>query len=242
MIIKDGIYPYQRADLTLQPGEWPFATDNKAAIQREWEETKERLPDVFDGTVFVFDQPEIDNGTIIARATRTRYSAYLLWRRQGLGLPWAHLFASCALISSDGALILGLMSPRTVTGGTIGTFAGNFDNVDVIDGQINAEHAARRECLEETGIRVESCATLEHKFLIKSENLYAITVVYRAHLPASEIEEQISRAQHDLDFPEIAQTYAIRSMTDLENAPREQFQGHAYLLAQHILESQQASV
>lgn len=233
---EDGVCDFEETLLEITPDAWPFEIENKEKIADEWRSAKERLPDLFDGRIFVFSKPELVNGTLSSRGMATRYSAFLSWRASGFPEPWAHIFGATHLISSDGALVFGIASSRTSLSGKAGPFAGNLDPADITPaGYIDPGLCARREALEESGIDVEKTGTLTGRKIAKSGNVYAVSLIYRLPMTATEIHSAVMDHQKRLEIPEIADTIAFRRRADLKALPPDRLVECAALMATHLL-------
>ena len=84
----------------------------------------------------------------------TDYANYVAWRDWGHpGERVENCFSMAALRGADGAFLLGEMAPHTMNAGKIYFPAGTPDPADIFDGKVDLDGSARRELLEETGLR-----------------------------------------------------------------------------------------
>ena len=142
---------------------WPFAIDEGEAIDRHWEKLRAGNPHLFNGRVFLNFERRIEalseRRVLRGMASAVDFKAFLAWR--DFGFPDGgvrNCFAMAALLSADGAFILGRMSERTANAGKIYFPAGTPDLGDVKDGALDLAGSAARELFEETGIGADEVA------------------------------------------------------------------------------------
>ncbi len=151
-------------DFVLEPAPWRFATTHAASIAAHWAELRKAKPATYNGRVLLMGRrefaPRADGDLRLTGAFfETDYADYVAWRAFGHpGEGVDNCFSMAALRSADGAFLLGEMAPHTVNGGLIYFPAGTPDPGDVFDGKVDLDASARRELLEETGLKADEAA------------------------------------------------------------------------------------
>lgn len=144
----------RRTEIALVAGEPDFAVTHRAAIEAHWQRRLAANPALFNGPVLVFEAVEIAGDCLRAQARRTGFAtllAMLDWHDVDSGL--FNLFGAAAVLSSDGALLLGRMGHWTAQPGAVKCVGGTPDDSDITAaGQVDIAGSVARECAEETGL------------------------------------------------------------------------------------------
>jgi 8-oxo-dGTP pyrophosphatase MutT (NUDIX family) len=140
-----------------EPGLWSFAAEQSEAIDRHWEKLVANNPHLFNGAVFLMRRYAVETNSnrrvLRAAAFETEYKAFLAWRNFGFPDPdVANFFAMAALVSADGAFMLGRMNDHTSSAGMVYFPAGTPDPADLNGDTIDLDGSLYRELEEETGI------------------------------------------------------------------------------------------
>ena len=93
-----------------------------------------------------------------------------------------------ALLSADGAFMLGRMSEKTANAGMIYFPAGSAGSGDVKNGALDLAGSAARELFEETGLGVDEVAFAQGWTVVFEGPRIACMKITRSPLTASEIE------------------------------------------------------
>lgn len=144
----------RRTEIRLAEGEPDFVRRHGEAIAAHWDARVAANPDLFNGPVLAFEDVVIDGDVLRARARRIRFAALLAmleWPQVDSGL--FNLFGAAAVMSSDGALLVGRMSGWTAQPGAVKCVGGTPDDSDVrAGGLVDIAGSVIRECAEETGL------------------------------------------------------------------------------------------
>lgn len=208
-------------DIAVEARDWRFAIDETAAIDRHWDKLAAKNPHLFNGRVFLnFERRvEIDGGRRVLRgsASEVDYKAFLAWR--DFGFPDAEVrncFAMAALLSADGAFMLGQMSDLTANAGRIYFPAGTPDRDDVRDGKLDLEGSVLRELLEETGISADEVTLAPSWSVVFEGPRIACMKITRSNLSAAEIEARFKGFIAPQSAPELVALHAVFSTRDLD--------------------------
>jgi 8-oxo-dGTP pyrophosphatase MutT (NUDIX family) len=150
-------------------------------------------------------------------AAAVDFKAFLAWR--DFGFPDGgvrNCFAVAALLSADGAFMLGRMSERTANAGKIYFPAGTPDLGDVKDGALDLAGSAARELFEETGIRADEVAFAPGWTVVFEEPRIACMKTARSPLTASEIEVRFKDFIARQEAPELVALHPVFSVRDLD--------------------------
>lgn len=156
------IIPISDVDIRLTPGQWLVPDDLRARAPQHWAVQVARNPHLWDGRILgVLAQEQqggvrIEDGVLRADAREDAYSVFLTWRDEGLQQIAMHnLFGSALILSSDGALILGIMGEDTANAGKIYPPGGSLEPRDVRNGKVDVLGCIALELAEETGLPID---------------------------------------------------------------------------------------
>ena len=114
---------------------------------------KREKPDVWNGRVLLMHDRVVENGVLRGQYLETDYasfSAWCHWDRPAAGV--GDCFSAAAIMSADGAFLLGVMGSHTFNGGRIYFPCGTPDPGIIVDGKVDLGLSLRRELKEETGL------------------------------------------------------------------------------------------
>ena len=97
----------------------------------------------------------VEHGVLRGEYLETDYASFAAW--QHWGRPPAGVrdcFGAAAILTADGAFLLGVMGPHTFNAGEIYFPCGTPDPDDIIDGKVDLDLSVRRELKEETGLDI----------------------------------------------------------------------------------------
>ncbi|PNG26844.1 NUDIX hydrolase [Methylocella silvestris] len=199
---------------------WAFASDQAAAIDRHWQKLREANSHLFNGRVFLNFERVLerrnDRRVLSGVAAAVDFKAFLAWRDFGFpDVKTRNCFAMAALVSADGAFMLGRMSDSTANAGKIYFPAGTPDLSDVVGDQLDLEGSVARELLEETGIAADEVAFDAGWRVVFEGPRIACMKITRSPLAASEIEARFRAFARTQEKPEFSALHPVYSKEDL---------------------------
>lgn len=219
-------------DCRFEPRLWPFAEQQRADIEANWEKFIADKPTGFNGKVFLQHHWMIENGIYRGRYLETDYASFIAWRDFGHpGPPMRNGFAMAALQSRDGAYLLGVMGAGTANAGKIYFAAGTPDRDDLLpDGTIDLAGSVLRELGEETGIRPEEVEVSDRWHCVEHGVRAAFMRPVRIDMTADDARALILARIPSLHEEELEDIYVARGSDDIDPARMPPFQV-AYLKA-----------
>jgi 8-oxo-dGTP pyrophosphatase MutT (NUDIX family) len=209
-------------DYRVEQKPWRFAIDEAAAIDRHWDKLTARNPHLFNGRVFLMHRLSVaeEGGRRVMRGAgfEVDYKAFIAWC--AFGTPdreVCNCFAMAALVSIDGAFMLGRMSPFTANAGRIFFPAGTPDPQDrLADGTIDLAGSVLRELAEETGIAAQDVETDPGWTVVFSGSRVACMRVVRSPLAAAQISARFEAFVAADPSPELDRLHPVFSEDDLD--------------------------
>jgi 8-oxo-dGTP pyrophosphatase MutT (NUDIX family) len=147
------IVPVERLELTFTPQPWPFAETRRAEIEAHFDALKAAKPALWNGQVLALHEHRFEGSVFRGSFLAADYASFLAWR--DWGYPETGVkdsFAQGALLTADGAFLLGVMGQHTANAGRIYFPSGIPDPSDVNGSTVDFEASVRREVWEETGL------------------------------------------------------------------------------------------
>lgn len=213
-------------DCRLEQKVWDFTATYAADIDANWTQVTAARPATYNGQVFLQHHSDLvlDAGCSTYRShyLQTDYKSFLGWR--DLGRPGAQIrncFAMAALLSADGAFIVGEMGAHTTNAGKVYFAAGTPEPADLYGDVIDLDASARRELEEETGVKPDDVRFESGWTLVQGSYQVACMKRVRSPLGTEQLIRGIERFLASQAQPELARVHAVRSMADLSgmNAP-----------------------
>ena len=206
------------AELTVADGGWAFALAERRAIMAHWRKITGEKPFLWNGEVFICIAADIRDGVLRARLAHTDFASFVAWRDWGRpdAAAW-NCFAAPAVMSSDGALLMGVMGEQTLNGGRTYPPSGSFEPRDVdAGGRVDVRGSMAAELREETGLDL---ATAEAGAMWAVFEGPRLAVVQRFDLPLTfTAVEAIFTAHRAAEAaPELARVAAIRGRSQIDS-------------------------
>lgn len=214
------VVPVTGVSAHLLAGPHPAESGERDAIAREWNRALAEKPKMFDGRVLLAETAEAIDG-VFNVAFRAVGFSLMIWRRtiSAETRPLLNVFGAAAVVSCDGAVLLGRMADHTANAGRVYFPCGTPDLGDVVDETVDLDGSIARELLEETGLSEPDVFPTDHRLAVFHGPLAAYIRVYRtaleaeallakanAHLAADlepELSEVVMRRRGDPLGPEI---------------------------------------
>ncbi len=209
--------------LRLRPGTWPIADDLRPRIEAHWAERLAANPHLWNGRVLGTIAPgapggiAIGGGVLTGEAVEGDFAGFLAWRDWGFPeIGIRNLFGSALVLSSDGALILGVMGATTANAGKIYPPGGSLEPADVdAGGNVDVIASIERELREETGL-IAAEATMEGMMAVFDGPRVSIGRVLRFPRTAADLVAGIMAELDRQQERELERVVAFRAPTELD--------------------------
>jgi len=216
------VHVVDRLDFALAPWLWPFAERRPAEIQQFFEQLCVKKPTLWNGRLLLLRDARIAGGTISGAFFETDYASMLAavsW--DAMGERVRSCFPAAAVLSADGAVILGEMAAHTQNAGQILLPCGSVERGDAVGGRLDPSTTLRRELLEETGIAADELDAGAEWYAVGAGPLLPLVKVLRSAASADELRQRISANLAGQRDPEFCAIVAVREPADLgERTPR----------------------
>jgi 8-oxo-dGTP pyrophosphatase MutT (NUDIX family) len=200
-----GLLHVDRLDLNFVPKPWTFAVERRDEIDAYFAELRREKPAIWNGRVLLMHRHVVSRSVFRGGYLETDYASFAAWRHWGSPSAGVHdCFGAAAVVSADGAVLLGVMSAQTANAGHIYFPAGTPDPSDIVNGKVDLDASMRRELQEETGLNSDDFSIepgwtvlpddgliVQVKTLRSSESAEALRVRALAHL-ARERQPELS--------------------------------------------------
>lgn len=210
------IIPIAGTDFRLVPGKWPMPDAMRAEVPAVWAQLAAKNPHVWDGRILGFSPPVLGaDGVLRAEAREDAYSTFLTWREAGFpDIGTVHIFGTALIVSSDGALIFGVMGENTVNAGRVYPPGGSLEPDDLRDdGSVDVEGCIARELKEETGLDIADAVMGPLLAIFQGPRL-CISRAFHFDLTAEQLVARIRDNLEGQEHRELADVVACWSAED----------------------------
>ncbi len=216
--LPSAVHSVTAIDFTVSSAPWGFALANRAEIDAHFAELQKRNPHLWNGATLKLVGYTFENGLFKGSCAHCDYASFLAWRDWGApDLTAFNLFGSSIIISSDQALLYGVMAPTTAAAGLIYPPGGHLDPADIAaDGKVDIEASLRRELAEETGI-CASETVIGNRIVTFDGPRIAISRVFHVDQPADALRERILAHSMQTEEKELSDIRIVREPADLHD-------------------------
>jgi len=186
------VLPLDRLDVAYAPWSWPFARERRAEIDAHFARRTAGSAHIWNGRVLLTRDCRITGASLTGACFETDFASFLAWR------DWEfpdrgvmNCFAMGALLSADGAFLLGVMGPHTANAGRVYFPAGTPDPSDVVDGRLDLAGSVAREVAEETGLDPADYVPARGWHAVPTVARMALIRLLAAPLPAVELQRRM---------------------------------------------------
>jgi 8-oxo-dGTP pyrophosphatase MutT (NUDIX family) len=209
------VFPVERLDLSFEPKPWPFAAERRAEIDAHFAALKRDKPALWNGRVLLLHRQVVAEGVFCGDYLETDYASFCAWR--DWGRPHAGVrdcFGAAALMSGDGAFLLGVMGPHTFNAGKIYFPCGTPEPDDIAGGKVDLEASVRRELAEETGLDAADFTVEPGWTTVVDGALIALVKVLRSEMNAQDLRARILGNLSREEQPELSDIRIVRGPSD----------------------------
>jgi 8-oxo-dGTP pyrophosphatase MutT (NUDIX family) len=218
VIVEDvNIFPVDRLDLRFVPYRWKFAQVRRDDIAAHFAMRRAASPALWNGRVLLMRDHSIAESMLRGAFFETSFADFTAWR------DWefpdrdvVNCFAMGALRASDGAYLLGVMSPHTVNPGRIYFPAGTPDPSDRRGDTVDLDSSVLREVAEETGLTEQDYVVTPGWTAVVTGPSIALMKRLDVPGPAEAVRRLILRHLVDDPKSELADIRVVRSTQDFD--------------------------
>jgi len=212
---KPQLFPVDRLDLRFEPKPWPFADEKRAEINAFFAGLQREKPALWNGRVLLMHRQRVSGGVFEGEYLETDYASFIAWRRWGSQPAGVRdCFSAAAVVSSDGAVLLGEMGRHTANEGKIYFPCGTPDPSDIIDGKVDLAWSVERELKEETGIDIAELTAEPGWLSIIDGPLIVQVKTLRSAEPANALRARMLAYLAGEEEPELSDIRIVRSPQD----------------------------
>ncbi len=208
-----------RLELRFTPQPWAFAVERRAEIEAFFAELQRERPAVWNGRVLLMHRMDMADGVLRGDYLETDYASFAAWCHWGRPEAGVYdCFGGAAVLSADGAFLLGVMAADTAHAGEIYFPAGTPDPSDIVDGSVDLDVSVRRELKEETGLDEAAFSAEPGWTAVVDGSLIALIKVLRSHESADALQARVRDHLRTEQHPELAGIRVVRGPADFEPA------------------------
>ncbi|MGX1099789.1 NUDIX hydrolase [Amorphus sp. MBR-141] len=209
-----------------------FAATRRAEIEARWTAEVAANPALFNGTVLLFEDVALSDGTLTATGVPIDYAGFSAFKAWGGPEPrLMNLFGAAAIVSAEGHLLLGRMAQSTDDPGMVKLAGGTPDRADIVDGRVDIVASIARELAEETGLCAEDASAGE---LLAHIDFPSCAIMQVLRFPASTADLVARMSAHlaASEAPELSGIAVARTRSDggVLGSPR-----YTRAIARHLL-------
>jgi 8-oxo-dGTP pyrophosphatase MutT (NUDIX family) len=207
-----------RAHIKFENWTWPFAVRERAAIDANFARLKRERPGVWNGRVLLLNQYEIRERELHGTCFEADYASFTAWRNfEPADAGAFNFFADAAVLTADGAYLVGEMGSHTAGAGKR-YFPSGTPEPDDLDasGMLDVEGNLRRELLEETGLHMAELDAAPGFTLVRDGGTLALIKTLRARDTAQELRRRIMTFIDGEENPELSDIHIVRSPDDFD--------------------------
>lgn len=212
---RERVVRVDRLELSFEPKPWRYADAHRAAIDTLFADMRKRKPELFNGRVLLMHRCDLDDGVLSGGFLEADYASFTFWITSGR--PPADItdcFGAAAVMSADGAFLLGEMAAHTFNAGQIYFPCGTPDLSDLVGSRVDFDMSVRRELKEETGLDSAELSDEPGWTLAIDGDLICAVKVMRSPLDAEALRVRMLKHLANERQPELADIRIFRGPDD----------------------------
>jgi hypothetical protein len=206
-------------DFAVEAWPWPFARERRTEIDAYFAAEQRKNPALWNGRVLLGRNPVFAGERLSASYFEVDFASFLAWR--DWGFPDKSVFNGFgmgALLSGDGAFVLGEMGHHTANAGRIYFASGTPDLDDVRDGTLDMSGSVERELEEETGLAPSDYSTDALWHCVFTGPALAMIRILRVDISGEALRTRIISNLALQPSPELSGIHLVRGTADLTSA------------------------
>jgi len=213
------IFHVDRLDLSFVPKVWAFADERRSEIDAFFAALRRKKPAIWNGRVLLMHRQVVTGGIFRGEYLETDYASFAAWCHWDRPPAKVHdCFSAAAILTADGAFLLGVMGQSTFNSGKIYFPCGTPDTDDVVGDTVDLEKSVGRELSEETGLDTAEFVAEPGWTTVVDGSLIVQIKVLRAKENAAVLRERILTHLASEQNPELADIKIVRTRADFDPA------------------------
>lgn len=213
------VFPIDELALAFVPKPWAFAQERRAEIDAHFAAVQRANPAIWNGRVLMLHRQVIKDGVFHGDYLETDFASFHAWRDWGSPPAGIHnCFGAGAVVSADGAVMLGVMGAHTANAGHIYFPAGTPDPLDIVGGTVDLLGSVARELEEETGLAFGALVPAPGWTTVVDGWLIAHLKILRSAEKAEALRARMLAHLSREAQPELAGIRVVRGKDDLDPA------------------------
>jgi 8-oxo-dGTP pyrophosphatase MutT (NUDIX family) len=213
------VLPIKRLDVGFVPRSWRFADERRGEIDAFFADRQRRNPALWNGRVLMMGDFVVNDGIFRGACFDVDYASFMSWQDWDFPDKSVHdCFAMAAILSSDGAFLLGEMGSHTFHAGQVYFPCGTPDLNDVVVDRVDFERSVARELKEETGLDVAEFTADPGWYTVLGGVQVAQMKLLRSRETAATLRARILDHLARENVPELADIRIVRREGDLDPA------------------------
>jgi 8-oxo-dGTP pyrophosphatase MutT (NUDIX family) len=214
-----GLLHVDRLDLNFVQKPWMFAVEHREEIDAYFGELRREKPAIWNGRVLLMHCHGVSRNLFRGDYLETDYASFAAWRHWGSPPAGVHdCFGAAAVVSSDGAVLLGVMGAQTANAGHIYFPAGTPDPSDIVNGKVDLDASMRRELQEETGLNSDDFSIDPGWTVVPDHGLVVQVKVLRSRESAEALRARTLAHLARERQPELSDIRIVRGTDDFDPA------------------------
>jgi 8-oxo-dGTP pyrophosphatase MutT (NUDIX family) len=205
--------------LAFAPKPWAFAEARRVEIDAAFADMRQKTPALWNGRVLLLQDYALEDGVFRGGYLETDYASFAAWRIWGRPETGVRdCFGAAALMTADGACLLGVMGPHTANAGRIYFPCGTPDPGDIVGESVDLDLSVRRELKEETGLDITAFKAEPGWTTVFDMPLIAHIKVVHSGEGAETLRARILGHLAQEQHPELADIRIVRGTSDFTAA------------------------
>jgi 8-oxo-dGTP pyrophosphatase MutT (NUDIX family) len=218
MTPKPQVFHVDRLALAFKPKPWAFADEKRTEIDAFWADLTAKNPALWNGRVLLLYRQVVRDGVFSGDYLETDYASFMAWRRWGTHAGVHDCFSAAAIVSADGAVLLGEMGAHTANAGSIYFPCGTPDPSDIAGDTVDLEASVARELKEETGCDIGEFEAEPGWTVVADRQLFVQVKILRSGLDADGLRARMLAHLASEQQPELSDVVIVRGQRDYRPA------------------------
>ena len=209
----------ERLELSFAQKPWAFAKERRDAIDAFFEKLRQEKPTVWNGRVLLMHHQVVANGVLRGEYLETDYASFAAWRHWDRPAAGVHdCFGAGAVVSREGAFLVGVMGPHTTNSGLMYFPCGTPEPRDRVGEKVDLDLSVSRELKEETGLDAGEFEAEPGWTMVVDGALIAQIKVLRSAESAEALRARVLAHIASERRPELSDVRIVAKLADIEPA------------------------